>query len=164
MQESKQKEQFSIAYVHAIATVAGYKMTTEVVDDDSIDVLLASSGNKDTSRRPKLDAQLKCTSTEILKSGSINFPLSLKNYNDLRAESLVPRILIVVLIPKTVEEWITLSEEQLIMRKCAYWKSLKGEPDTKNISNITLHIPRENLLTPKSLKEMMGKISQSNTL
>lgn len=41
MDVSLQKEQFSIAYIEALAAVAGVKIDRYFVDDDSIDALLS---------------------------------------------------------------------------------------------------------------------------
>jgi hypothetical protein len=57
MDLNTQKEQFSVAFVHAVASVAGVKIIRAEVDDDSIDVGLERTGGC----APKLDLQLKCT-------------------------------------------------------------------------------------------------------
>ncbi len=41
MHISQQQEQFSRAYVHAIASVAGFTIYTPQVDDDSVDLGIA---------------------------------------------------------------------------------------------------------------------------
>ena len=38
MGPTSQKEQFSVAYLHALASVAGLQLVRSVVDDDSVDV------------------------------------------------------------------------------------------------------------------------------
>ena len=57
MELPQRMEQFSRAYVHAIAAVAGANVLQWSVDDDSIDV---GFGVK-SKRRARLEAQLKCT-------------------------------------------------------------------------------------------------------
>jgi len=56
MDLNTQKEQFSIAYVRAVAAVAGVKILRAEVDDDSIDIGFERSGGC----AAKLDLQLKC--------------------------------------------------------------------------------------------------------
>jgi hypothetical protein len=58
MDLNTQKEQFSIAYVHAPAAVAGLKLDRYSIDDDSLEVLLSRAGE----RSPHLSLQLKCSS------------------------------------------------------------------------------------------------------
>ncbi len=63
---TERKQQFSIAYVRAIVSVAGFVVYEYAVDDDSIDIGIAAKGLMGTVRSPKLDIQLKCTSRSIL--------------------------------------------------------------------------------------------------
>jgi len=62
---TRQKEQFSIAFVRAIAAVSGYNITRCEVDDDSIDLGLKGSRREGSIRNaPCLDLQVKCTDTD----------------------------------------------------------------------------------------------------
>lgn len=56
-------------------------------------------------------------------------------------------ILIVVLVPSNINDWLKITEEDMLMRKCGYWVSLKGQKPTKNTNNITVELPRQNLFT-----------------
>ena len=109
---NKQKEQFSNAFVVAVAAAAGFVTGKWDVDDDSIDWQVAASGGHGTRRSPRLELQLKCTASPSIADGSIRFPLSAKNYEDLIPENIsVPRILVVVSVPTLVSDWFTLSDE-----------------------------------------------------
>jgi hypothetical protein len=44
MHINQRKEQFSRAYIHAVASVAGYALYEPYADDDSIDCGLAARG------------------------------------------------------------------------------------------------------------------------
>jgi hypothetical protein len=159
MHINNKKEQFSISYVRAVASVAGFAAYKLEVDDDSVDLGLAASGEMGTVRSPKLDMQVKCTSREIMGNESLAFPLTVKNYNDLRPENvLVPRILIVALVPNDLVDWLAHSEEELLMRHCAYWMSLRGMGETDNQENITVHLPRNNQFTVEALTGIMVRI------
>ncbi len=57
---NQMKEQFSHAYVKAVAAVAGFAWYKPSVDDDSIDLGLAQRGGGGTTRSPRLEIQLKC--------------------------------------------------------------------------------------------------------
>ncbi|MEA5507271.1 DUF4365 domain-containing protein [Halotia wernerae UHCC 0503] len=136
MDINQQKEQFSITCIRAIATVAGYSLPE--VDNDSVDLGIVSKGGIGKILSPRLELQLKCTSRGILDENYIKYPLNLKNYNDLKINALVPRILVVVLVPEKIIDWIKQTESELCLRNCAYWVSLRGMPDTKNTTNITI--------------------------
>jgi hypothetical protein len=111
-----------------------------------------------------LEVQLKASSQNILREDDLVFPLPLKNYEELRCETMTPRLLVVFLLPDDKSDWLEQSEEQMISRRCAYWVSLLGKPDTKNKTNVTVHLPRTNCLTVENLIAMMGKVSRREPL
>ncbi len=76
----------------------------------------------------------------------------------------MPLILIVVLVPSNINDWLKITEEDILMKKCGYWVSLKGQKTTKNTKNITVELPRQNLLTPSNLQEMMEKAARRENL
>lgn len=109
--------------------------------------------------------QLKCTGQNILNEHELRFPLGKRNYDDLRLEDiLVPRILIVVIVPDEIEEWIEQTEDQLVIRKCGYWVSLRGLPSTTNSTAVTVSLPRTNIFTPATLTDIMQKIHNEESL
>lgn len=156
----QQQEQFSRAYVHAVATVAGFATYRPDVDDDSVDLGIAARGGTTTLRSPRLEAQLKCTSTGVRHDDELRFPLRLKNYDDLRRTCHVPRILVVVLVPEDVSDWLAQTEEQMVLRRCGYFRSLAGEPAVDNTTSVTVRLPRANLFAPAALCAMMARVGE----
>jgi hypothetical protein len=157
----KRMEELSVAYVHAIASHCGFGADRPQVDHDSVDITIRSSAGK----KPNIDAQLKST-TIINTNGatSFSFPLPIKNYDDLRGENINPRILIVLCMPGGQEDWIKHTPEELALRKCAYWISLKGQPETKNTETINVSIPVTNAFSPAALNELMQKAARREDL
>jgi hypothetical protein len=154
-----QKEQFSRAYVQAVAACAGFAWSIPSVDDDSVDLTLHQTGGGGTIRSPRLDIQLKCKANPTPAEDSFSFWLKLKNYDDLRDEHvLVPRILVVVLVPDLAADWLTHSEAQLVLRRCAYWVSLRGLPQTTNATGETISIPRSQLFDVRAIETIMTDI------
>ncbi len=45
----------------------------------------------------------------------------------------MPRILVVIVVPELLDEWIAQTEENLVMRRCGYWFSLRSYADTGNV-------------------------------
>lgn len=155
-----QKEQFSFAYVRAVAAAAQVSVSEPTVDDDSIDLILQQRTGGGRVRSPRVEAQVKCTAAKPVQPAHIAYPLKLKNYDELRPTNvLVPRILIVVLVPDDVADWLNHSEPELAMRRCGYWMSLRGEPATTNSTNVTVHVPRAHQFTVAGLQNMMQRIS-----
>lgn len=156
---NQRKEQFSVAYVRAIAALAGYSFYKPEIDDDSVDLGIVGRDGTGPLSSPRLELQLKCTSRDILGSNSLKYPITIKNYKDLIKNAFVPRILIVVVVPDDLSEWIKQSEEELCLRYCAYWISLRGMPETKNTNKVTIEIPRSNLFTVEVLQGIIERIS-----
>jgi len=148
------KEQLSIAYVRAVAAAAGFSCTRPDVDDDSVDIIISCSGSygeETLIRSPRIELQAKATADELSPEDTvIKYSLPIKNYEDLRGITLIPRILVVMLVPDQPESWIEQSEEHMLLRHCAYWVSLKGKPETENRSRITVDIPRSQIFNMKS--------------
>jgi hypothetical protein len=166
VEENLVKEQFSHSFVGAIASIAKFSIYKPSVDDDSIDIGFCMKGGGGTRCSPRLEAQLKCTSADILKNDCLHFPLTKKNYDELRIENVhIPRILIVVLIPDNIQECIQHSEEEaLILKRCGYWVSLRGLPESKNQSSVTISIPRKNIFSVDSLCNIMTKVGNAQIL
>jgi Domain of unknown function (DUF4365) len=158
-----QKELFSYAYIHAVVSATGY--SSEITKEkDRYGIDLTISGEEGNSF-PQLDVQVKCTSMELPNDEFIRYPLKLKNYNDLRKENItVPRILVVVLVPDKIEDWLQQSEPELCMKYCGYWKSLRGEPETKNTRAVTVSLPRKNIFNVDALKSLMQRIATGGSL
>jgi hypothetical protein len=158
-----QQEEFSYAFLEAMVTVAGYAMHKKPrpIDNAGIDIGVEVPGQLGEMLSPKFDAQVKCTSDlKIIKATAIHFPLEVKNYKRLiHPLTSSPQLLIVVFVPKKPSDWFQVTEDQTILQKCAYWHTLRGEPETRNKDKITVHIPRQNLITPESLQDIMRRIA-----
>ena len=159
-----QKQQFSFAYARAVAAVARVAVDQPSLDDDSVDLSFRQRGGGGIMRSPQLDAQVKCTEVANIQANHIAYPLKLKNYDELRpTDLLVPRILIVVTVPDDLVEWLNHSEQELAMRKCGYWVSLRGMAATANQANVTVHLPRVNQFTGAQLMQIMQRIGNGQT-
>ena len=156
MHITQQQEQFSNAYLRMVATVAECTLSKPDVDDDSIDFSVKTKGYGGAFSRPVLDIQLKCHENFAIDSEKFAYSLKIKNFDDLRiTDVLVPRILIVLIVPKRVDDWLEQSDQQTIVKHCAYWASVRGEPPTKNTYSVTVPILQANRLTPNELRRLM---------
>jgi hypothetical protein len=167
MTENEQKQQLSIAYVHAVASRAGYTCQATLVNIDSVDVVIAAKGlihSQAVMRSPRLEVQLKATSQDCLKEDRLVYPLPVKNYNELKEVTMVPRLLVVLLLPPDPSQWLEHSEECLISRRCAYWASLRGMGDTENTDSITVYPPRINLFNVEGLRGLLERASRKEPL
>lgn len=161
------KEQLSVAYLHAVASRAGFSLEEVRKDRDSIDLKVCARGllaDNAVLTSPELAIQLKATTRAALDGDEIAFPLPKKNYNDLVAPSLVPRILVVFVMPEDEADWLTLTPESLTLRRCAYWLSLRGRPPTTNETSQTVHLSRARCLTHETLRELLRKVAREEAL
>jgi hypothetical protein len=164
-----QKEEFSYAYIYALASAAGYSFqrATTPLDQVGVDVTITAVPETPESRRlTLLDLQVKCTSRNVLLTDDeIRYPHPVKNYEELRyKEHSVPRILVVVVVPDNSDEWLYQSQEELCLKHCGYWVSLRGQPATQNQETVTVYLPLENVFTVDALKSMIQRIKTEGSL
>jgi hypothetical protein len=160
--DNEQKQQLSVAYVRAVAARAGYACQVQVVDDDSVDVVIGAAGyvhDEAVLGSPRLEVQLKATSTLRPGAKYLTFPLKPKNYQELRLRSHVPRILVVLVLPNDPREWIEITEECMISRRCAYWVSLLGMPERPNTSSVSVRLPRSQRFDVEQLQGLIQRVS-----
>jgi hypothetical protein len=163
--KKKQQEQFSIAYIRAIAAAAGYSVEETGVDEDSIDCNIIQRGNEDTYPFTEiLRVQLKCTYAHKPNEQFLTYPLSLKNYNDLRRKCMIPRILIVLHVPENFENWIQQNDNSITLNHLGYWTSIKGLPETENSDTVSIKIPTIQKLTAESLRNLMNKLANGEDI
>jgi hypothetical protein len=159
-----QQEEFSYAFISTIVTAAGYAMqlSPRSIDNTGIDITVTAPGEIGTRQSPRFDAQVKCTSNNgyFTSTSQINYPLPVHNYTRLiHLDPVITQLLILVFVPKELSAWVTSTEAETIIQRSIYWVSLKGKARTSNTANITVHIPRENLLTPQSLTQIMQRVA-----
>jgi hypothetical protein len=165
MELSARQELYGDAYLHALAAVAGFGMAKPVPDDDSIDWLICARGPYETRRSPMIAVQIKCPFRYRDSPDTIGYPISLKNYDELRPWPLmVPRLLIVVTIPESIDKWIESTADGTILRNCAYWISLREAPTRPNKGKVTISIPKSQRQTAESLQALMYRAGASEPL
>jgi hypothetical protein len=154
---TERKGSLGVIYLRAVVAVAGYGATVPGSDYDSIDLSVCSKQGK----RHRLEFQVKCTAQAVLAGPDFGFELSKKNYDDLRIDTIVPRLLFVLTVPENHEQWLKQNRRRMHLRNCGYWLSLKGSPDRANTTSVTVRIPTSNVLTPEALTTLMiGGIPQ----
>ena len=159
MAPTDHKDLFAQAYVRAVAAVAGYIPGGPELDRESCDIQLSSAGAF-TGLPPRLEIQIKGTKEEP-EAGELVYDLKQKNYDDLRYQPLmVPRLLVVVTVPgDDPQNWMTQSDEQLVMRRCGFWLSLRGRPTSGNDKQTRIRIPINQRFDVVALQLLMNNIS-----
>lgn len=149
-----EEERLSMAYAHAVAARAGYTTAIYDLDRDGVDLRIQAGG----AMRPALDFQLKAT-INLRQAGdeSLRFPLPVRNYDLLRTRTQTPRLLVVLDLPRDEQQWLTITEDELIIRHRAYWCNLVGEEEKATRKSVTVPIPRKNRFDVTGLQDLMER-------
>jgi uncharacterized protein DUF4365 len=167
MHIDQRKEQYSFAYVRAVAAAAGYTVDERSVDDDSVDLQISSRSKLGTVKSPKVELQAKCLGDGTFDGDHFGYQLKLKNYDDLRdTEVQVPRILVVVRAPIDDGQWLDGDDEGVILRHCGYWCSIRGLPPyagnakKPEDAKVTVQLPRIQRFDVAGLRAMMERVGR----
>lgn len=156
-----QEEALSRAYIQAVAAGAGYLVATMDFDRDGVDIEIKAGG----AMRPALGLQLKATiNLGDTVDDMFHFPLKRRNYDLLRIPTQTPRLLAVLALPRNEQDRLTITPDELVLRRCAYWVSLAESPETNNRESVTVRLPQANLLTIGSLRTLMEKSRRGSAL
>ena len=166
LSENDIKAELSYAYLHAVAAHAGFacSQTFRHLDNAGVDAQVDIKRRLHTESvftAFSLHFQLKATSQELaIAQGHCSYDLQVPHYDKLRTTEIVtPRFMVLFELPESAEQWLNVTADQLVARKCARWLSLRGAPATENTASIAVHVPMNNVLTPDSLRGIATRVS-----
>ncbi len=161
----------SYAYLHAVASHAGYlcRVATTAEDKEGIDAVVTAHGLFAGTWRTQvtINIQLKATIKAPVDDGThlSYFVQGIRRYDELRRDHREPvRILVVLFLPPQHPDWLTCSEEQLVLKRCAYWASIRNAPAADNDSGKTVKVPKNQLLNPENLKALVERLALGNDI
>lgn len=168
MEETKVEEYLSLSYMRALCAATGALYEEFKEDGDSKDLLLRKRIYKGTKGFwSSLYIQMKSTYSNSLYSEteeSIKYALKIKNYNDLIEQNGDYSVLALLILPQDKEQWVTLTPENLILRRCVYWVNLQGKERSSNLEKVTVTIPKKNILNVDTLNLLFEKIAEGDEL
>lgn len=152
LSKADKEEELSRVYARAVAAGAGYVTSVPEYDRDGVDLQIRAGGHM----RPAIDLQLKAT-INLEDKGEEHFlyPLPVRNFDLLREDTQTPRLLVVLALPRQEERWLKLTARKMVLRRCAYWATLKKQPKTPNRRTITVSLSRRNLFDVTGLRSLM---------
>jgi hypothetical protein len=154
------QEALSRAYVRVIAAGAGV-ICGGTENDLGFDMLLRAVVVHDGrfwDSGPQIDLQLKSTTRAEMRDSKLSYDLEVRAYDLLRQEpSNRPRLLVLLVLPEDESLWLTQSVDELIVRRCAFWMSLRGEPPTTNQTTVRITIPLANAFSVEALQRQMAE-------
>lgn len=164
--------ELSYAYLHAVASSVGIacQYASRSFDNSGVDAelrLIRDFGAESVLTEINVNVQLKATTTEPKPvNGRIPFFLdNIKRYDQLRSTTATnPCLLVVLFLPSPLNSSVIHSIDELIIRKCGYWVSLRGAADSANSSGKTVYIPESQVMSPNELEQIFRRISVEEEL
>jgi hypothetical protein len=168
------ESELSYAYLHAVASKAGVmsKHVTRHEDNKGIDAHLTAWGPfPEGGYLNEIDLKIQLKAKKgVPPCQNAHFSYFLqdrnsKRYNELRAETTsTHRILVILFLPDSIEEWLKHTEDELILKNCAYWVSLRGAKSSENDTGQTIYIPKAQTFDPQSLISIFSRLSKNEKL
>lgn len=131
MTEEHIKEALSLRYIELVAAYNGFKTSSSYpdygtdLDIKEVDFRMENQHKRYLETGRELKFQLKATTeNSVIDDGDlIKYDLNVSTYNDLlsRKSSKNPLILILFVLPPDRANWLNISDNELIAKKCAYW-------------------------------------------
>lgn len=166
------ESEISYAYLHAVASHAGAGCSnaSRASDGNGIDAIITGWGPfQGGGYLQEIDIKIQLKATKgvpPIKNGFISYTLNgISRYDDLRSNALATnRLLVVLFLPQDSADWLSISENELMLKKCAYWVSLKGAPPSSNTTVQTIYIPTTQIFNVANLKSIFEKMSRREVL
>lgn len=157
------KESLSRAYVTAVVGRARHQLIWGREYDYGVDGsvrILEARGDRIREIGFGFDFQSKTTVDWSLVGTDIVYDLEADAYNNLveRARSgAMPFLLILLCLPKDADIWLSVSPDELILRRCAYWCKVNGDL-TSNSATQRIRVPNSHVLTPEAVASVLQDI------
>lgn len=159
------KEAISTKYIEILASYLGFDIGS-TSKDYGTDFSIVEIGYREehghqrkvnTGREIKIQAKSTTERGILIENDIIKYDLESKTYNDLiqRKNLNKPLILFVFILPENRDLWVQSSEDELIIKKCAYWYFPKeDEVATENKETKRIYLQKSNLITLESLRNL----------
>jgi len=161
--ENHIREGLSRAYILAVAHRAGFNCSVREFDYgiDGTFHEITRRGGRYIESGYKIDFQAKAassTNSVTVRDSSVDYDMEVKTQHDLAMDVGTPRILILMVLPENQDEWLTITEDALALKRCAWWASLEGQTPTTNKNTIMVPVPRTQIFDVAALSAMMERV------
>lgn len=158
--DASHQGRYGEAFVHALAAASGLNVGSWQTDV-GIDWILATPGPRGTIRSPRIEVQVKSWSRPAGTEKAWHYPLRCGAFNHLAGPGhQIPHFLFLCIVPDDADRYAEADPDRLLLRRSAYWYSLAGErpdPDLNPVSTKTVHVPKQNLITPITVTALLEK-------
>lgn len=155
-----QQETFQRSYLEAIVAAAGC-ILFEAKVDDGIDAIIKHRSTKHQNDVDQwLQIQLKATGSGTPgPNGTVKAQFRKKRFELFATPTpTMHKIVVIMLQPPVVDDWMKASHENLKLMHCSYWVNIAGETTTANDPYV--HAPRTNIFDDRALCDIMARIGQ----
>ena len=154
---SAMKEQFSLSYVHMVASAAGFSIKNHATDYDGVDITIFSSVEYETYYCPQFELQVKCTSQRNVVRQGIAWQMEARPFRKLTSRKrFIPAYLGVLIVPGDPGTWLEQDQERLLTRSRMYWQQATRLGEIEDAAGSkTVHLPLTNLFDVPQLRRIM---------
>ncbi|MFE6934146.1 DUF4365 domain-containing protein [Streptomyces sp. NPDC057699] len=153
-------ETLQVGYLHAVAAAAGCSLS-QPFPDNGIDWHVSHGAPGHTvDDEVTIKVQLKCTYQIPPHPPGAAFSFTLDNAHLVklaRTPVSVHKILVVMLVPRSQDDWLRAGHEGLDLRHCCYWTNLAGHPVTGR-HRTTVRIPTSRIFDDRALCDIMARV------
>ncbi|MFC5149315.1 DUF4365 domain-containing protein [Streptomyces aureoversilis] len=172
-------ETLQIGYLHAVAAAAGCSLAQpfpdhgidwhishtapgHAVDDEvTIKVQLKCTyqlGPRPAVRPPPRAPAAELPAVPVVPAPTFAFTLDNDHLAKLaRTPVAVHKILVVMIVPRSRDDWLRAGHDSLHLRHCCYWTNLAGHPVTGR-RRTTVRIPATRVFDDRALCEIMTRV------
>jgi hypothetical protein len=154
-------EMLQDSYLRAIASAAGCSMSKPDPDDGIDWTLTHTSDAHVLDSEIDLKVQLKSTSKVSANPSNGFVSISLDNDRFLlmsRQPVIINRILIAMIIPDGVADWVSADHDLLSLRHCSYWINMSGMSPADGQKSTTVRVPTSQIFDDVALCDIMSRI------
>jgi hypothetical protein len=153
-------ETYQVGYLHAVAAAAGCTLA-QPFPDNGIDWHVShSSIRHGADDEATIKVQLKCTYQVLPQPTARWFSFTLDNDHLrklARTRVAVHRILVVMVVPRSVADWVTARPDRIELRHACYWVNLAGHPVTGR-RRTNVRIPTSQVFDDRALCAIMTRV------
>ena len=158
-------ETLQVGYLHAVAAAAGCSLS-QPFPDNGVDWHVSHGAPEHVvDDEVTIKVQLKATYQVPPRPPGPSFGFTLDNEHLVklaRTPVAVPKILVVMLVPRERDQWLAAGHDRLDLRHCCYWTNLAGHPVTGR-RRTTVRIPTARIFDDVALCEIMTRVGSGGT-
>lgn len=163
LSENHIREGLSRAFILAVAHRAGLNCILKHEFDYGVDGELCDikiRGGRRIQSGFSVEFQAKASGDCDVQASQVVYDLEAKSYADL-IDTTRPRgkpfILIVLAMPVEPDRWLKVTSDSLLLRRSAWWVSLRGQPPVVNARKKRIFIPKENVFNVEAARELIER-------